>query len=377
MRLLQDPALLAATIGSIYDCVLEPERWEAVLAGLGGLIGARRGFLGIATAGGETRGRICLHGLQSVEDATRHATINPLLPLGLVQPPDRAYVVSRDYGLSTLMATRFYREVLAPRADLDSISFVVMREGDAFAHWILITQDDRAPITAEEAAGFELIAPHIRRAVEISNVLGMQRLAAESYRAALGQLDAAVLILDGGRRPAYANARAETVLGTERLLRVRQGRVQGATEGAERALRRATEGTMAGGAAGFEEGLAATDGEEWLLFAVALDPGGDDKLGIAARSVMLVLRAPREDTRNPVAIAARLFDLTPAQVQVLAFLSQGHAPDAIAEILGVTVATVRTHLAELFRRTGTTRQAELVARTLSVASPLREPDAGG
>ena len=373
MRLLHDPATLGATIGSIYDCVLEPERWEAVLAGLGGLIGARRGFLCIETAGGATRGRIFLHGLPSVEDSMRHAAINPLLPIGLVQPPDRAYVVSRDYGLPSMMATRFYREVLAPRADLDSISFVVMRQGDAFAHWILIAQDDHGPITAEEAAGFELLAPHIRRAVEISNVLGMQRLATESYRAALGQLDAAVLILDGARRLAYANPRAEAVLDAGRVLRVRQGHVQGATEAAERVLRRAADGVLAGGAAGFEEALATPGGEEWLLFAVALDAGGDERLGMTARSVMLVLRAPREETRNPVAVAARLFDLTPAQVQVLMFLAQGHAPDAIAEILGVSVTTVRTHLAELFRRTGTTRQAELVARTLSAASPLRDP----
>jgi hypothetical protein len=56
---------------------------------------------------------------------------------------------------------------------------------------------------------------------------------------------------------------------------------------------------------------------------------------------------------------------------VLAFLAQGHPPDEIAAILGVSISTVRSHLRDLFGRTGTTRQAELVARTLSLASPLR------
>jgi DNA-binding CsgD family transcriptional regulator len=84
------------------------------------------------------------------------------------------------------------------------------------------------------------------------------------------------------------------------------------------------------------------------------------------------MRSPREDTRNPIAIAARLFDLTPTQVQVLSFLAQGHAPDAIADILGVGMATIRKHLKDLFARSGTSRQAELVARTLSLASPLRQ-----
>ena len=151
------------------------------------------------------------------------------------------------------------------------------------------------------------------------------------------------------------------------MLRLRDGEVRGATEQVEAVLRRVTQDAAAGGAAGTEAAVTGTDGEERLLFAVALDtPAGDE-----SRALMLVLRSPREDTRNPVAIAARVFGLTPAQLQVLAFLAQGHAPEAIAEIIGVSVATVRTHLSDLFRKTDTTRQAELVARALSLASPLR------
>jgi hypothetical protein len=63
--------------------------------------------------------------------------------------------------------------------------------------------------------------------------------------------------------------------------------------------------------------ITGLDGEKRLPFA-------------ETRSVLLVLRSPREATRNPVAVAARVFGLTPAQVQVLAFLAQGHAPEAIA-----------------------------------------------
>jgi DNA-binding CsgD family transcriptional regulator len=369
MRLLHDPDLLSDTIGSIYDCVLDPGRWEGVLADVGALIGARRAYLGVATAAGESRGRAFLHGYPPQEEAFRHAAINPLLPIGLVHPLDRAFVASRDYGLPALRASRFYREALAPAGDLDAAAFVMIREGDAFAHWIMVTQDDRGPITEEEAAGLELIAPHMRRAVEISNVLGLQRLSAGTYRDALAQLDAAVLILDGACRLTYANPRAEAELEGGSLLRLLDGRVAGASEGARQALRRIAAGSLVGGAGGFEAALQGTDGAERLLFAVALDPA-DGMAEPASRAVMLVLRAPREDTRNPVAIAARVFDLTPAQVAVLAFLAQGHPPDEIARILGISTTTVRSHLADLFRRTGTSRQAELVARALSLASPL-------
>ncbi|MCB4822153.1 helix-turn-helix transcriptional regulator [Roseicella aerolata] len=369
MRLLTDPELLSDTIGAIYDCAMRPERWELVLAELAGMIGARRAFLGIGSPGGTMKAIVVDHGIDfSPQDAARYNPINPILPLGMVWPFDRALVASRDYGLEELRATRFYREYLAPRGDLDMIGFALMREGDATGHWLLITQMDRPPITAEEAAGLELVAPHVRRAVEISRVLGDQSLSARTYRAALERLDAAVLILDGKRRVTYANPQAEAALAAGRVLRTGpDGRLRGATDAAERALLRAGEGT----AGGIEAPVSEENGEEHLLFALSLDLAAEDRLGQEERATLLVLRSPREDTRNPVTIAARVFGLTPAQVQVLAFLAQGHAPEDIAGILGVSVATVRSHLADLFRRTGTARQAELIARTLSLASPLR------
>jgi PAS domain-containing protein len=314
MRLLDDPDFLSGTIGRIYDCALRPEGWPTLVAELAGMIGARRAVLGVSTPSGQGSAVSIAHGLDwGTQESVRYDPLNPILPLGLVWPFDRAFVASRDYGLEALRATRFYREVLRPRGDLDSIAFAVTREGDAIGHWILIAQDDRPPITETEAAGLELVAPHLRRAVEISGVLGAQRLAAETYRAALERLDSAVLILDRERRVTYANPRAEAALAAGRALRTGpDGRLRGATAAAEQALRRAVES----GTGGFEAPIAGEDGEERLLFAVPLDLTGEDRLGQDERSTLLVLRSPREDTRNPITIAARGFggsahDVTP------------------------------------------------------------------
>jgi DNA-binding CsgD family transcriptional regulator/PAS domain-containing protein len=378
MRLLHDPRLLSETVGAIYDCVLRPEGWQPLLVRLAELSGARSGFIGVSTAL-VMNGPFITHGLPAAEEFQRHAPYNPFLSLLATMTPDRAVVISRDFGLDRLQATRFHREYLGPRGDRDGAFFVVTNEGDAYGQWGLITPDTRPAITAEEIAGLELIAPHLRRAVEISGLLGLTRLEAATYRAALGELDAPVLILDGARRIAFANPRAAQEIESGRVLRQRNGILQGATDSAAGALRRLSQG----GPPGFEGAVQGTDGQERLLFAVAFDAVGFDAAagalpGTPGQAVLLVLRDPRQDTRNPIAIAARTFNLTPAQVQVLSFLAQGHAPDEIADIIGLSTATVRSHLSELFGRTGTSRQAELVARTLSLASPLRQDraDAG-
>jgi DNA-binding CsgD family transcriptional regulator/PAS domain-containing protein len=371
MRLLHDTAHLAATIGAIYDCVLEPARWQDLMPRLAAEVGARSSYLGVTTANGQLQQTVVATGLPPIEEMSANATLSPFLPIGLVWPLDKPYVVSRDYDPDALKRSRYWRDYLVPNRFRDAVMGTVVREGDSFGHWMLITHDDRDVLTSEEVAGVELIAPHLRRAVEISRVLGVQRLEAETYRAALGHLESPVLILDERRWVMHANPRAEALLEQGTVLRRQKGRLLGATEEVERLVRRVGEDAAMRGAAGLEATVTGADGEAWLLFAVILDRSAERVPGQAAGSVMLVLRSPRRDTHNPISIAARVFGLTPAQVQVLAFLAQGHPPEEIAAILGVSISTVRSHLRDLFGRTGTTRQAELVARTLSLASPLR------
>jgi DNA-binding CsgD family transcriptional regulator len=58
------------------------------------------------------------------------------------------------------------------------------------------------------------------------------------------------------------------------------------------------------------------------------------------------------------------FGLTAAEVGVVMEVIQGGSRDDVARRLGVSVATVRTHLARTFQKTGVRRQAELVRLAL-------------
>jgi DNA-binding CsgD family transcriptional regulator len=55
------------------------------------------------------------------------------------------------------------------------------------------------------------------------------------------------------------------------------------------------------------------------------------------------------------------FMLTPAEVQVALGLAEGKTLAAIAKMRGVAVSTARGQLKSIFVKTGTHRQAELVA----------------
>jgi len=65
-----------------------------------------------------------------------------------------------------------------------------------------------------------------------------------------------------------------------------------------------------------------------------------------------------------------LFDLTPAESKVALMLCAGLVPKEIARDLHVSVATVRSHLASLLAKTGTSRQAQVVRLLTSLPATV-------
>lgn len=68
----------------------------------------------------------------------------------------------------------------------------------------------------------------------------------------------------------------------------------------------------------------------------------------------------------------QLFDLTPAEGKVALMLCTGRAPKEIARDLQLSIATVRSHLASLLAKTGTSRQVQLVRLLMSLPRRLRD-----
>ena len=81
------------------------------------------------------------------------------------------------------------------------------------------------------------------------------------------------------------------------------------------------------------------------------------------------------DPERPVDIdprrLIRLYGLSRAESRVAVLLGQGQRLEQIAEALGLTYETVRKHLKQIFIKTGTDRQAELVRTLVTGPGGLR------
>ena len=61
-----------------------------------------------------------------------------------------------------------------------------------------------------------------------------------------------------------------------------------------------------------------------------------------------------------MSLLAELFQLSPAEHRLAELLAQGLTLEGCAARLNVSINTVKTQLRALFRKTGTTRQAQLI-----------------
>lgn len=187
----------------------------------------------------------------------------------------------------------------------------------------------------------------------------------EAKTDALDRLTVGVVLLDveGGVR--HAN-RAAIELARDAGITL-EPRLTGKGEGG-RKLAGLVARIMSGGDSG--AALWLDDGLRRVMVLGRPLGAGPTQDGTAA---MLTLSDPdRQEAPDPVALR-QLFDLTPTEAGVARLVAEGLKRDQIAVRLGVSPNTVAFHLRNIFDKTGTRRQADLVALILSMPMAWSDP----
>lgn len=104
-----------------------------------------------------------------------------------------------------------------------------------------------------------------------------------------------------------------------------------------------------------------------MLFICSLASGITDA-GSPAVAVMLI--DPNQRVQLPETLLAELFGFTPTEATIAMHLAEGQRKEGIAEQLGISATTVAFHLRNLFQKTDTRRQAELIAVILAGSMSL-------
>jgi DNA-binding CsgD family transcriptional regulator len=117
--------------------------------------------------------------------------------------------------------------------------------------------------------------------------------------------------------------------------------------------------------------LTASDGDHYVAHVLPLTAGARRQVGAGFEAIAAVfVKKAALDMPSPQDIIAKFYKLTPTELRVLfAIVQVGGVPE-VAESMGISPSTVKTHLRRLFVKTGTDRQADLVKLVAGYVNPL-------
>jgi DNA-binding CsgD family transcriptional regulator/PAS domain-containing protein len=373
------PQALSDAIGAIYDCALEPDHWPKAMRRVTELTASTAMGMGITDHRHKRKVRFYDYGYS--EDDMRiyfekYATGNPAWVARLMYPVGEPVTYEMLLGEQELLENRIYKEFWKPRGIRYGATIELLRTTHRSVGTTVIRKEWQPAYGAADLALLRLLAPHLIRAVTISDLFELRTLKSEMLEATLDGLAAGVYLTARDGRIVYMNAAAEHQLKTGNALRVVNNRLWAADPRARSALSKAIDEAATcetdAGSGGHALAIPDSDGAGYVATLLPLERGRRQNIVAPfAASVAVFTQNPAVAPEMPGEAFARLYRLTGGELRVLLALARGVGGKEAADMLGISEATVRTHLQRMFSKTGTSRQAELLQLLQSSTPPTR------
>jgi DNA-binding CsgD family transcriptional regulator len=370
-------------IGRIYDASLDPDRWQDFVELLSGeLEGAFIAF-GLWGRDDPFAGTAYLVGITPEYRSSFIANLVSHLPFAGGFGPDasKRFIVLGDlFPEIELTESDFYRDWMKPQgmAPQWPIGCAIQLDGREPAGWVYACRPEGGEAFSEaELALCDLLLPHLQRALRIHLTLSSSR----HERAALGEvmdrLPTGVLLLDSKRSVVSKNSSAVAILAMNDGFKIGASGPCAETARDNEALKRAIGSALdpepgeAVRASGFTTITRPSGRRPFVVMVtplLAASPGSQSGDAVAS----LFIADPESGRVSATQVLEHVYQLTHAEADLVRLLSQGYSLEQAAARRNVTINTARGQLKQVFAKTDTSRQGELVRLVLTGIGTLRQ-----
>jgi DNA-binding CsgD family transcriptional regulator/PAS domain-containing protein len=370
-----DAEALSILTAELYDAALDRALWPAAMSDASCFMESFSSVVYEWSRSGEGRGFIYDDGELDPEYQAlyhdRDVRLDPVTSENHQASIEEPFSISDVLDAESYRQSAFYREWSGPQHIVDLLTAPMLRTGRSTILFGAIRHERDGAVDEPMRRRMRLLAPHMRRALALTDIVGTAAPRAAEFENVLDGLRTGVFLADAEGRVLHANAAGNELLAEGDALRARNGRLSPSDLAAASALSLALEaagnGTLPSGDSGHGIALAGQGGDHFAMHLLPL-VGGRKRADGAAAAVFV-----QRTTQAMIApdLVGRAFGLTPAEQRVLAHIVEAGSVAEAAERLRVSETTVKTHLHRVFSKTGTARQADLVKLLTGFAGPLR------
>jgi len=366
---LDEAELVSALIGAIYDASLEPELWPSVLSKAAQYTPGMSASLFAKDVHSKNlelyydSGGIDPHYMQLYKD--KYSQLDPLTTMQYFAELGKLMSVADFVPYHEFTETRVFREWGRPQGVVDYIGATIEKAGTSVTMFGVLRHERHGLVDDAARRRIHLITPHIRRAVAIGRAFDLKSSQAQTFLTVFDSLSACLFLIDSGCRIVHANAAGYDMLAAENVLRAVSGRIEPYEAKTAQDFREmfdaAGKGDAALGMRGIAFPMPARDGEKYVAHLLPLTSGARGRTGssFGAAAILFVQKASPATPAIPE-VLSKTYRLTSTELRVLLAIAEVGRVSAVAETFGVSETTIKFHLKNLFNKTGTRRQTDLV-----------------
>lgn len=369
---------LSDLIGAIYACSTAPDGWATALDRVSRYVGAACGHFLIFDRGQIPRLSIVggVDPASGVEYDAHYAEQDPRMA-GFFARHGQVVACQDVVDVRAFERTEFVNDFLIPWEARWCMAASFTTSDGLNGIWAAMRGQKQGKFTNPERHRLSMMLPHISRAADMQFRLNLTATDAAGTAAALDALIAPVFLLDVAGRLVHRNEAAETALTTGMPLRLVHGALS-SSRPPEAAAIAATTARIAApaplniGTRTEDVPLGDPPGAEGRLLFYRLSSGGSFSPLPGRAAVLVLWNRPNDHALPPDTLLRARWGLTVAEAALSLALAGGERMADIAARNAVSAETLRTQLKNVFAKTSTHRQADLM-RLLhtEAAGPLR------
>lgn len=362
-------------VGEIYEGALDPKRMAVALKSFLKLYDANYVTLILRVSDQLDTGLMIIAGdVEGAGDVCYMTYPQNLTPFAS-QPMDHVFTVDDVMSATEWERSAYFKMYCSPQ-DAFHVMGADISTADGGKMRFRITRPKRAANFCEnERALCAMFLPHLRRALQLHNLLDRSESLSELYSQAISRLSVATLVLDERGSVLQINPVAEEILARSDGLKLVGGRLEATYPSDNRELQRLIRSAFSPDAPKNAEAMSVTrpSGLVSLGLVVESIPSldwGEEKGQPAA---LVYIRDAVSKSLASEVVTKQLFNLTKAETALAMELTNGLSLEEAAEVLNIRRNTARAHLRSIFSKTGVRRQTELVRILLNSVVALGKP----